>query len=122
MNRYKHLSKGLRRTRGEMNATEKAYSIELSRNPSVVRWWFEPMSLQLSHPVTGQPARYTPDFMILLSDGTTIMDDVKAKKGFDDAASGVRIKAAAELYPLWIFRRVWKRPSKSGGGWIVEEV
>lgn len=120
--RFRQLSRGLRRQRGEMNSTEKSYSELLTAEPSVYAWWFEPFSLRLSHPPAGQPATYTPDFLVLMMDGTTFVDDVKAAKGFDDKASIVRIKCAAEQFPLWRFRTVYKRKKKDGGGFERKEV
>lgn len=120
--RFSILSKGLRRKRGEMNAVEAQYAAILNADPNVASWWFEPMSLILSHPEAGQPARYSPDFLVLMTDGTTYIDDVKASKGFDDKAAIVRIKTAAEIYPLWIFRTVYRLPKKAGGGWERHEV
>lgn len=120
--RFSILSKGLRRQRGEMNATERLYADLLNACPDVNRWWFEPFSFTLSHPETGQPARYTPDFLVLMNDGITFVDDVKASKGFDDKASIVRLKCAAEIYPLWIWRAVYRLPKKRGGGWERHEV
>ena len=119
--RVNFLSRGLRRQRGEMNRLERQYSEQLDADPEIFRWWFEPFSLRLSHPESGQPARYSPDFLVLYADGTTCIDDVKG--GFaDDFASGVRIKAAAELFPLWKFRIITKRRVRDGGGWKVLEV
>ena len=120
--RFTHLSRGLRRKRGEMNQTEKAYASDLTVNPDVYRWWHEPFSLRLSSPDSGQPARYTPDFLVLMTDGTTFVDDIKASKGFDDKASIVRAKCAAELFPLWVFRLVYKRRKRDGGGFEIKEV
>lgn len=123
--RHKILSKGLRRDRGTMNKTEAAYAEDLKACVAageIAAWWFEPCSLRLSRPESGQPARYTPDFMILLNDGTTCFDDIKTTSGFDDYAGVVRIKCAAEQYPLWKFRIVRKKRMKDGGGWDVKEV
>lgn len=120
--RFQILSKGLVRERGVMNGIEKAYANFLSSDEDVAEWWFEPMSIRLSRPDSGQPARYTPDFMVLRIDGRTYIDDVKASSGFDDNAAIVRIKCAAEQYPLWIFRTVRKLPKKRGGGWDIREV
>lgn len=119
--RFNILSRGLRRERGTMNGAETAYSECLTAEADVFRWWFEPLTLRLSHPEKGQPAKFTPDFLILMQDGTTYLDDVKAG-GFDDFAAGVRIKAAAELYPLWRFRRVYRKLKRDGGGFRIEEV
>lgn len=112
--RFDILSRGLKRKRGEMNKVEAAYAKhldELKASGAVHAWWFEPLTLRLSHPQEGQPARFAPDFMVLLSDGETCIDDVKSG-GFDDNASLVRIKCAAEAFPLWRFRQVRKLSKK----------
>lgn len=122
--RFTHLSKGLVRTRGAMNKTEAKYAAELEIQKKaglIADYWFEPFSLRLSSPDEGQPARYTPDFMVLMPDGTTIVDDVK-NKSVDDFAAIVRIKCAAEQYPLWVFRIVRPRSARNGGGFEAQEV
>lgn len=119
--RYDRLSRGLRRDRGVMNTTEQRYADWLTNDPSVYRWWFEALSLRISHPEAGRPALYTPDFVVLREDGTTFIDDVK-NKHIDDVAAIVRIKACAELYPLWIFRIVRPIAKKNGGGFEITEV
>ena len=120
--RYTILSRGLKRTRGEMNRAEKKYAESLGLDSEVFRFWFEPFSLRLSNPSKGQGARYTPDFMVLMNDGTTYIDDVKPPGNFDDNASIVRIKTAAEMFPLWRFRVVKAKRVKDGGGFNVREV
>lgn len=76
---------------------------------------------RLSHPPGGQPAKLTPDFLVLMTDGTTFVEDVKSG-GLDDNAAIVRMKAAAELFPLWVFRLVRPIPKRDGGGWAWHEV
>ena len=131
--RFKNLSRGLNRVRGERNKTEAEYELILvdSRDNEtplegfdshVVNWWFEPVTMRLSHPPEGQPARFSVDFMILLADGTTLMDEVKGSGGFEDPAAIVRLKCAAEQFSLWIFRRVQKKRKKDGGGWKITQV
>lgn len=122
--RFTHLSRGLVRQRGAMNRTESRYAAELESLKlagEIAAWWFEPMSLRLSAPEEGQPARFTPDFMVLLPDGTTFLDDVKGG-GPADKASGVRVKCAAERFSLWRFRVVTPVAKRDGGGWKVQEV
>ena len=122
--RYKTLSKGRVAQRGVMNKTEAEYSdmlVAMKRKGDLHEWWFEPVSLRLSHPPNGQPARYTPDFLLLYPSGRTVLVDVKGT-GLDDAAAIVRIKCAAEQYPLWEFWVVKKKTKKQGGGWKVMEV
>lgn len=123
-NRFAALSKGRTKKRGEMNKNEARYAEHLDAQQAageIVRYWFEPFSLRLSSPPTGQPARYTPDFLVLMPDGTTYVDDAK-NKSIDDKAAIVRIKAADELFPLWIFRLVRPKAKKDGGGWSITEV
>jgi len=122
--RFSVLSKGLRRTRGQMNRTEAEYAQQLDlliAAGQIARYWFEPFTIRISHPASGQPAKVTPDFLVLAIDGTTYVDDVKGT-GLDDAAAVVRMKTAAELYPLWVFRIVKKQKKKDGGGFSVVEV
>ena len=119
--RFHVLSRGRRSERGEMNRTEREWSELLTADENVAAWWFEPLTLRLSHPPEGQPAKVTPDFLVLMTDGTTIFDDVKGT-GLDDNAAAVRMKAAAELYPLWKFRIVKKQRKKDGGGFKVSVV
>ena len=116
------LSKGRIAQRGKMNKTEAAYARYLDgliAISDVARWWFEPFSVRLSHPDTGKPATYCPDFMILADDGTTYIDDVKGNRKHCNEAAIVRIKTAAEMFPLWIWRLVW--PDKKGD-WEYEVV
>lgn len=120
-NRFKFLAKGRIAKRGERNKTEAEYEALIEADPRVVKHWFEPMSIRLSHPDGGQGARYTPDFMILMDDGTIYIDDVKGS-GLDDNAAIVRLKCAAEQYPLWVFRLAKKRRVRDGGGFEIREV
>lgn len=119
--RFQGLSRGKTTTRGQMNATERRYYESLFGQKGVVRIWYQPVTLRLSRPPVGQPATYTPDFMVLMSDGTTYIDEVKGT-GPDDNASIVRLKCAAEQYSLWTFRRCKERTKNAGGGFSVEEV
>jgi hypothetical protein len=102
---------------GRMNKTEKAYSQQLdARMPTdqspgeVAGWMFEPLKLRLA-----DDTWYTPDFLVLMTDGTIEIHEVKAcadngKVLVEDDAQ-VKIKVAAEDYPFFTFRRVakWKR-------------
>lgn len=119
--RFSILSRGRTKQRGKMNKTETEYSVLLSENPDVHSWWFEPFTVRISHPDKGQPATLTPDFLILMMDGTTYVDDVKGT-GLDDNAAVVRMKAAAEQYPLWTWRFAKKRTKKNGGGFAIREI
>ncbi len=123
------LSLGETKRRGEMNKTETAYAEILQAGVltgQVSKWWFEPFTLRISHPPAGntqhKAATYTPDFMVLYPDGRTCIDDTKgSKRGVNEAAI-VRIKAAAEIFPLWEFRICTRLPQKQGGGFEIVTV
>lgn len=100
---------------GQMNKTETAYAQELEarKNAKELLWYaFEGVTLKLA-----DGCRYTPDFAVLMADGTIEMHEVK---GYwtDDARA--KIKVAADKFPFR-FIAVYKRPKKDGGGWKVEE-
>lgn len=116
--KHQLLSLGLIRKRGEMNKTETEYADLLATDPAVADFWFEPFSLRLSHPPEGQPATLTPDFLVLMKDGLTFVDDVKGT-GKDDKASIVRMKCAAEQFTLWQFRICKKQTTSQGGGFKI---
>lgn len=122
-----------RREPGVMNDGERAWSERLeaiSRRPplgaslspaihgiptEVEEFRFEGMVLRLA-----ERTRYTPDFMVLLSDGTIEFHEVKGSwraPGQED--SRVKIKVAAEMFPWFVFRSVVakKLAKKFGGGW-----
>ena len=100
--------------RADMNKTEQAYAehLEERRQAGEIIWWaFEPMKLRLAKNTT-----YTPDFGVVVRDGTYECHEVK---GFwrDDAR--VKIKVAAYHHPF-VFVAVTKQSKKNGGGWDVE--
>lgn len=96
---------------GRMNGTEKAYAAHLDTLKvagAVVGWWFEAIKLRLA-----DKTWYTPDFAVLMADGTLELHEVK---GFwrDDARA--KIKVAAEQH--WPFRFVavqWRKKQ-----WVYE--
>lgn len=123
--RFKHLARGRIAKRGKRNKTEQRYEdtvlAEQKLAGKIVQWWFEPISFRLSSPDSGQPARYTPDFMVQSSDGTMYFDDVKGT-GIDNEAAAVRAKTAAEQFPCYVFRICKERRVRDGGGFEVREV
>ena len=81
-----------------MNKTEARYSEQLDIEQSggiVLSWAYEAVKLRLA-----KATFYTPDFMVMRSDGTIEFHEVK---GFwrDDAR--VKIKVAADKYPMFSF-------------------
>lgn len=99
---------------GQRNKTEAAYESTLKERhvAGEILWFkFEGMKLRLT-----DNTFYTPDFAVMLADGTLECHEVKGQ-WMDDAR--VKIKVAAELYPFR-FVAVRPRPKKDGGGWKIE--
>ncbi len=99
---------------GAMNKTEAAYAryLESLQQMGEVVWYrFEGLKFRLA-----ESTFYTPDFVVMLHDGTLEAHEVK---GFwkDDARA--KIKIAADMYPLR-FIAVRAQPKRDGGGWAVE--
>lgn len=100
---------------GQMNKTEEAYAQHLRNltHAGDVAWFkFEGVKLRLA-----DNTFYSPDFAVMLADGTMEMHEVK---GFwhDDARA--KVKIAADIYPFR-FIAIKARPRKDGGVWIIEE-
>lgn len=99
---------------GERNKTEAAYeeTLKLKMLTGEILWYaFEGVKLRLADLTT-----YTPDFAVMLSDGTLEMHEVK---GFWQDDARVKIKVAAELFPFRFIAAV-PRKKKDGGGWNIE--
>lgn len=100
---------------GVMNNTEAAYGahLELMKRSGTVVWYrFEGIKLRLA-----DNTFYSPDFAVMLSDGTMEIHEVKGHWQ-DDAK--VKIKVASEMYPFR-FIAVKVQVKKNGGGWIIED-
>jgi len=100
---------------GQMNQTEKAYAalLEQERLFGNVAWFkFEGIKLRLA-----DNTFYTPDFAVMLADGSMQLHEVKGR-WMDDARA--KIKIAADLYPFE-FIAVRKQAKKAGGGFAIEE-
>ncbi len=96
---------------GQMNRTEAAYGARLGvlQHAGEVAWYkFEGVKLRLA-----DNTFYSPDFAVMLADGTMEMHEVKGHWQ-DDARA--KIKIAADLYP---FRFIAIKATK--GGWQTEE-
>ena len=96
---------------GEMNRTEAKYAaeLELQRAAGTVAWWkFEGVKLRLA-----DATFYTPDFNVMLADGTLEMHEIK---GFWQDDARVKIKVAASLYPFRFVALTHKR-----GAWQIED-
>lgn len=99
---------------GTMNATERAYAseLELLKQTGEVAWYkFEGVKLRLA-----DNTFYTPDFAVMLINGSLQMHEVK---GFWTDDARVKIKVAADMYPFEFFA-LKARPKKAGGGFASE--
>ena len=110
---------GKRHKPGEMNRTESEYAEQLQVRKlagEIVEWFFEAITLKLA-----DDTRYTPDFAVLMADGT--MEFIDAKGGGPiDPKSLVKIKCAAEKFFQFNFAICQKQAKKNGGGWIRREL
>lgn len=101
---------------GQKNKTEEAYELEVLKpamQDGLVSWYrFEGVKLRLA-----DNTFYTPDYCVMRSDGTMEMHEVK---GFWQEDARVKIKVAADMYPLK-FIAVKRQAKKNGGGWSIEE-
>lgn len=91
----------------EMNKTEAAYAMYLLGRADVEWFAFEPIKLQLA-----KRTWYTPDFLVLLTDGSLEIHEVKGH--WEDDAR-VKIKVAAQMFP---FR--FLAVKKDGNNWSFE--
>jgi hypothetical protein len=104
---------------GEMNKTEKAYSLYLEGLMHIgeIIWWrFEGIKFKLA-----DNCHYSPDFAIMKPDGEIQIIDVKGSLTFIQDDAKVKIKVAAEEYPFRFFL-VAPRAKSRGGGWENKEV
>ncbi len=104
-----------RHKRGTLNRTEQAYSAHLAGLQVLgqVEWFaFEALTLKLA-----ADCRYTPDFLVMLPDGSLECHEVK---GFWQDDAKVKIRCAAEKFPFR-FVAVKAEAKKRGGGWLREE-
>lgn len=111
MNRRFPRARGVVKGDGGMNKTEAAYAatLQLRQHAGEVAWFaFEAVKLRLA-----DKTFYTPDFTVMLADGTIEQHEVK---GFWEDDARVKIKVAAALFP---FRFLGIQ--KAGAGWKVEE-
>jgi hypothetical protein len=102
-----------------MNVTEAAYAEILQDRKlagEIVEWMFEPIAFRL----TGDRCTFTPDFGVMLPDGTMEFIDVKGAGPIDDK-SIVKIKVAAEKFWMFKFRQEKRQTKKDGGGWVCTE-
>lgn len=113
--------RGRRRFPGEMNSTERRFYdyLEQQKRLDRVLWFaFEGITFRLADRTT-----YTPDFVVMLNDMSIVCYDVKGatkskrtgkKTAFIEDDASVKIKVAAEMFPL-SFSLVWPDASHETG-------
>ncbi len=109
---------GKRHQPGVMNKTEAEYAEVLNSRVllgDVLGWEFEALTFKLAGDL-----RYTPDFLVWHADGRLELVDSKGG-GPIDPKSLVKIKVAAEKFPLFLFSMEQKLAKKHGGGWKRRE-
>lgn len=117
--RFSRFAKGQRpykRVKGTMTGLEKrwAAALDARQTDGEVEWYgFECATLKLAG-----DTRYTPDFMVMLADGTLEFHETK---GFMEEAAFVRIKVAADKFPFR-FVLIRARSKKDGGGLDVKVI
>jgi len=100
------------RVPGKMNGTEREFELVLRARKQageVIEYEFEAFKLRYGDDFK---ATWTPDFMLLLADGTIELVDVKGGGGFEPATL-VKVKAIAAKF--WYFRIVAEQRTR--GGW-----
>lgn len=109
----KPYGRGTPKRPGDMNKTEQAYAdhLEARRLAGEILWWaYEPWKFRLA-----DRTFITPDFGVMLQDGTLEIHETKGHMR-DDAA--VKLKVGAEQH--WMFR--WRLVKKVNGGWDIREI
>lgn len=95
-----------------MNKEELAYSEVLEarkRAGEVFYWGFDEVTLILA-----KMLRYTPDFFLVMADGSIEFHEYK---GYWQDDAKAKIKMAAAKHPWFRFFGVQKVPKKNGGGY-----
>ncbi len=103
-------------TAGQMNGMERLWALKFEdrQRAGEILWFaFEAVTFKLA-----PDTRYTPDFTLMLADGTIEFWEVK---GFMEDDAWVKIKVAASLFPFR-FVLVQRKTAKQGGGWEVTNV
>lgn len=103
---------------GQMNRTEKAYAawLEAEKHAGrIMTYWFEALKLKIAEGTCW----YTPDFLVLMPDGTLELHEVKGSPRIFAEDAKVKTKSAATQYPF-VVKVVFPKKKSSGGGWDVQ--
>lgn len=104
---------------GQMNKTETAYAKTLEqqkRNGEIQAYWFEAIKLKIAEGTCW----LTPDFMVLRSDRTLELHDVKGSFYVWQDDSKVKMKVCATNYPFRVLVVVPK--NRKLNEWEIKEV
>ncbi len=96
--------------RAKMSEGEKSMANVLDaqlRAGELRRWWYESFTLRVGI----ERCDYTPDFVLLLADGSLEVIEVKGKKKWEDSI--IKWKSAALEYPI----ARWRMIEWAGGSW-----
>lgn len=110
----KYYAKG-RLKAGALNQSEanyEAYLRALCQTGDILWFKFEGIRLILA-----QGCTYTPDFVVMLKDGTIELHEVKGSKALFRDDAKVKVKMAASLFP---FRIKVVYPRRKMAGWDEE--
>jgi len=103
---------------GEMNKTEALYSelLAVRLHLGEILWYrFEGIKLRLANNTF-----LTVDFAVMRADSVLEMVDVKGARNIFTDDARAKMKIAADQYPF-VFKAVYPRTKRDGGGWDVEE-
>lgn len=109
---HRRYAKGRQPTTGAMNKLERRYSEQLEAwrlTGEVLFWKYDAIKLRLA-----DNTFYTPDFLVMKADSAL---EVHETKGFWEDDARVKIKVAAEAYPLFRFVAI----QLVKGEWVTEE-
>lgn len=101
-----------------MNKQEAEYAQLLDSlvgKGELLYWSYESIKLRLA-----DRTWYTPDFFVISADSLIEFHEFKGGFFRDDAR--VKIKVAAEEFPMFRFKVIKKRAKKRGGGYDIEEI
>lgn len=102
-----------------MNATERRFEANVLKprlwDGEIARYLYEPWKFRYG---SDFKATYTPDFVVFRADGFIEVIDVKGSGGWE-AATRIKIKACAALYPEFIW--LGQQETKKRGTFTPEE-
>ena len=101
---------GTERMRSTLEVEYAAYLDSLVHVGKVLCWRYEPLSLRLADRTT-----YTPDFLIILPDGTMELHETK---GYWRPQAWIKYKIAVENFPWFVFASVMR---SKGGVWVIKK-